>query len=98
MRWRELQHPLQSWCATALLLAAGCAQQLAHDLPDGRHVISATASSGGYVVSRETARDEAGEYCARSRQQPVIDSFEDLAADGLDAPHTSRVFFTCAAP
>jgi len=82
--------------ATTLLLVAGCGDFAVQDLPAGRHVLTARARSGGYEVSRAQARDEAGEYCERSHQQAVIDSFEYLPAAGLDAVHASRVYFSCS--
>lgn len=82
--------------ATPLLLVAGCGHLAVQDLPAGRHVLNATAKSGGYQVSRAQAHDDAGEYCERSHQQAVIDSFEDLPAAGLEAEHSSRVYFSCA--
>jgi hypothetical protein len=81
---------------TTSLLFAGCGHFAVEDLPAGRYALSATAKSGGYEVSRALARDDAGEYCARSHQQALIDSFEDLPAAGLDAAHTSRVTFSCS--
>lgn len=81
---------------TISLLFAGCSHFAVQDLPAGRHVLSATARSGGYEVSRAQARDDAGEYCERSHQQALIDSFEDLPAAGLEAEHTSRVYFSCS--
>ena len=82
--------------ATPLLLLAGCGHLAVQDLPDGRHVLTATAKSGGYEVSRGQAHDGAAEYWERSHQQALIDSFEDLPAAGLDAEHASRVYFSCS--
>jgi len=81
---------------TTLLLVTGCGHFAVEDLPAGHHALTATAKSGGYAVSRAQARDDAGEYCERSHQQAVIDSFEDLPAAGLDAAHTSRIYFSCS--
>ena len=82
----------------AALLASGCAQVRAQDLPDGRHVLTAAAKSGGYALSRQQARDDATEYCERSRQRALIEGYEDLPAAGLEAEHVSRVTFSCSAP
>jgi hypothetical protein len=79
----------------ALALAA-CSSARIRDLPDGRHTVIATASSGGYTVSRQQAMQDASDYCERSRQHLDVQSFDDLPASGLEGPHSSRLFFTCS--
>jgi hypothetical protein len=82
--------------AVAALASAGCSSARIQDLPDGRHSVLATASSGGYTISRQQAMQDASDYCERARQHLDVQSFDDLPASGLDGPHSSRLFFTCS--
>jgi hypothetical protein len=79
----------------ALALLAGCAYVPIQDLPDGSHAVIATAKSGGYTVSRDQALEDANDYCARERKRALVESYDDLPAAGLDAPHSSRLNFSC---
>jgi hypothetical protein len=81
--------------AGALLLLSACAYVPIQDLADGGHSLTATAKSGGYAVSREQALEDANDYCARSRKRALVQSYDDLPAAGLDAPHSSRLNFAC---
>jgi hypothetical protein len=76
----------------------GCAHTAVRDLDDGRHVLTAVASSGGYSGSHEEAIEQANEFCAHSRQTAVIERFDDSPAIGPQGEHTSSAVFSCAAP
>jgi hypothetical protein len=78
-----------------VLLLVGCAHVPVQDLGDGRHSLSAVSKSGGYEGARAEAADAADEYCERSGQQAVIESFEDKPAADLEAEHSSAVIFSC---
>jgi hypothetical protein len=85
------------WRGAAVLglLLASCAYVAIQDLPNGQHALTSKAKSGGYAVSRQQAVEDANDYCERSRQHATVQSFDDLPAAGLDAPHSSRLLFTC---
>ena len=84
--------------AAAAVLVLGCAHETVRDLGDGRHALTAVASSGGYAGSHEQAVDEANEFCRHSQQTAVIERFEDSPTLGPLGEHTSSAVFTCAAP
>jgi hypothetical protein len=83
--------------AASILLTA-CSHVNVTDRSNGEHLVTGTASSGGYTGSREEAIEQANDFCHRSRQQPVIASFDDKPELGPKGEHTSSVVFTCAAP
>jgi hypothetical protein len=82
-------------CVLGLTVLGGCAYVPIQDHPDGSHSLIATAKSGGYTVSRDQALEDANDYCARSRKRALVESYDDLPAAGLDAPHSSRLNFSC---
>jgi hypothetical protein len=82
----------------AALLLAGCTHLDVQDAGNGRHVVTGTASSGGYTGSHEEAIDQANEYCDKSHQKAVIESFDDKPSVGPKGEHTSSMVFSCAAP
>jgi hypothetical protein len=84
--------------AAVVSLVLGCAHSTVRDLGDGRHALTAVASSGGYAGSHEEAVEEANEFCRHSRQTAVIDRFDDSPVLGPLGEHTSSTVFTCAAP
>jgi len=84
--------------ATAFLLLAGCSRPNVQDTGNGQHLVTGTAASGGYTGSREEAIEQANEYCEKSKQRAVIESFDDKPGVGPKGEHTSGMVFTCAAP
>lgn len=82
----------------AVALMLGCAHVAVRDLGEGRHALTAVASSGGYAGSHEEAVERANEFCGYSRQTAVIERFDDSPAIGSQGEHTSSAVFTCAAP
>jgi hypothetical protein len=82
----------------AVALMLGCAHVAVRDLGEGRHTLTAVASSGGYAGSHEEAVEQANEFCGHSRQTAVIERFEDSPTIGSQGEHTSSAVFTCAAP
>jgi hypothetical protein len=80
------------------LLLAGCAHTAVTDMGNGRHLLTATAPSGGYAGSREEAVEEANQFCGRNRQAAVTDGFYDKTELGAAGEHTSTILFRCAAP
>jgi hypothetical protein len=82
----------------AVLLLTACAQLQVQDLGNGRHSLSAVSPSGGFAGSHEEAVELANDYCGRSHQRAVIESFDDKPGVGLNGEHTSRLVFTCAPP
>ena len=80
----------------AALLLTGCTHLDVQDAGNGRHVVTGTASSGGYTGSHEEAIDQANEYCDKSHQKAVIESFDDKPGVGAKGEHTSSMVFTCA--
>lgn len=84
--------------AAVVLLFTGCTHPNVQDAGNGRHVVTGTASSGGYTGSHEEAIDQANEYCDKSHQKAVIESFDDKPGVGPKGEHTSGMEFTCAAP
>jgi hypothetical protein len=59
-------------CATAAVavvvsLLLGCAHSTVRELGDGRHMLTAVASSGGYAGSHEEAVERANDFCRYSR-------------------------------
>ena len=89
---------MRSAITVAVALMMDCAHVAVRDLGEGRHALTAVASSGGYAGSHEEAVEEANEFCRRSRQTAVIERFEDSPAIGPQGEHTSNAVFTCAAP
>jgi hypothetical protein len=83
-------------CAVAPLLI-GCTHVRVVDLGDGRYALTVATASEGYAGSHEQAVEEANDYCARSGQGAVIESFDDKPAAGLEGQHASSVTFRCTA-
>jgi hypothetical protein len=81
---------------TFSFLLAACAHTNVLDLGNGRHSLDATAPSGGFYGSHESAVELANDFCGKSGQQPVIDGFYDKAELGPSGQHTSSIFFRCA--
>jgi hypothetical protein len=84
--------------AAVVLLILGCSHPNVQDAGNGGHVVTGTASSGGYTGSHEEAIDQANEYCDKSHQKAVIESFDDKPGEGPKGEHTSSMVFTCAPP
>jgi hypothetical protein len=84
--------------AVFCLAAAGCSHLKVADLGGGHRSLTAVSPSGGYSGSHEEAIEEANDYCRGSRQAAVIDHFEDQSRIGPKGEHSSRIFFSCAAP
>jgi hypothetical protein len=89
---------IRSAFAVAVSLMLGCAHVVVHDRDDGRHALTAVASSGGYSGSHEEAIEEANDFCAHARHTAVIERFEDSPVIGPQGEHTSSAVFSCAAP
>jgi len=81
-----------------LLLLGACAHLNVTDSADGRHRVTGSAASGGYTGSREEAIEQANDFCGRSRQRAVIESFDDKPEVGPKGEHTSELEFSCATP
>jgi hypothetical protein len=77
---------------------AGCTHVKVQELGAGRHALAAVSPSAGFSGSHEAAIEAANDYCGRSRQRALIESFEDQPGVGPLGEHTSRIVFTCAAP
>jgi hypothetical protein len=82
-------------CGIATLV--GCSHVPVQELGDGRYSLTVVTASEGYAGSHEQAVEEADDYCARSRQGVVVESFDDKPASGLEGKHTTSVTFRCAA-
>jgi hypothetical protein len=80
------------------LLVLGCSRPNVQDAGNGQHLVTGTAASGGYTGSREEAIEQANEYCDKSKQRAVIESFDDKPGVGAKGEHTSGMVFTCAPP
>jgi hypothetical protein len=82
----------------AVLLLASCAHTSAvQDVGNGMHSVTGTAAWGGYTGSHEENIEQANEFCAKSSQQAVIESFEDKPGVGPKGEHTSTMMFACGA-
>ncbi|HVN45311.1 MAG TPA: hypothetical protein VMT66_08655 [Steroidobacteraceae bacterium] len=81
-------------CACLVLL--GCAHDNVRDLDNGLHAVTASASWGGYTGSHEETIAQANDYCAKSRQAPTIESFEDQPGVNSKGEQTSTLTFRCA--
>jgi hypothetical protein len=79
-----------------ILALLGCSHLRVQELGDGRYSLTVATPSAGSAGSHEQAVDEADEYCARSSQSAVVESFDDQPA-GLEGQHATRVIFTCTA-
>ncbi len=82
----------------AVFLLAACAHVQVQDMGNGRHSLTAVSPSGGFAGSHEEAVERANDYCGRSRQRAVIESFDDRPGVGPNGEHTSSLVFTCAPP
>jgi hypothetical protein len=80
-----------------LLMVSACAGQAVSDAGVGRFSVTAT-SANGVVAARERAVKLANRYCARSAQQAVVESFDDVRLGGVVGDPTSSVVFTCGVP
>jgi hypothetical protein len=81
-----------------ILLVAGCSHSDVRDAGNGKHAVTDTAAWGGYTGSHEENIEQANDFCAKSGQQAVIESFEDIARVGPKGQQTSTMVFACAAP
>ena len=82
----------------AVLLLSACAHLQVQEMGNGRHALTAVSPSGGFAGSHEEALELANDYCGRSRQRAVIESFDDKPGLGPNGEHTSSLLFTCAPP
>jgi len=82
--------------ATLLMLSA-CSSQPVGDAGSGRHSVTAT-STHGVLAARDQAVRLANEYCGRSGQRAVVESFDDKTIGGVIGDPTSSVVFICGAP
>ena len=80
-----------------LLMLSACAGQAVSDVGAGRYSVTAT-STHGVVAARERAVKLANQYCGRSSQQAVVESFEDVRLGGVVGDPTSNLVFRCGAP
>jgi hypothetical protein len=80
-----------------ILALLGCSHVPVQELGDGRYSLTVVTASEGYAGSHEQAVEEADDYCARSHQSAVVESFDDNPAAGLEGKHASSVTFRCAA-
>ena len=82
----------------AALLVAACSHthDNVRDAGNGLHSVTASANWGGYTGSREETIAFAADFCAGSRQAPVIDSFVDQPGVGPKGEQTSTLTFACA--
>jgi len=81
----------------APLITLGCSHIPVQELGDGRYSLTVVTPSEGFAGSHEQALEEADDYCARSRQSAVVQSFDDKPAVGLEGKHATSVTFRCAA-
>jgi hypothetical protein len=90
-----LARPGLNLCGVLALI--GCSHVHVQELGDGRYSLTVVTPSAGYAGSHEQAVDQADEYCARSSQSAVVESFDDKPTAGLEGQHATRVIFTCTA-
>jgi hypothetical protein len=81
---------------SGVLAPVACGHVPVQELGDGRYSLTVVAASEGYAGSREQAVEAADDYCARSRQSVVVESFDDKPAAGLEGKHATSVTFRCA--
>lgn len=82
----------------AILLLVSCAHTNAvQDVGNGMHSVTNTAAWGGYTGSHEENIEHANEFCRKSGQQAVIESFEDKPGVDPKGEQTSTMVFACAA-
>jgi hypothetical protein len=80
-----------------VLLAAGCTHTEVRDAGNGMHSVTDTAAWGGYTGSHEENIEQANDFCAKSGQQAVIESFEDKPGVDPKGRQTSTLVFGCGA-
>ena len=80
-----------------LLMLSACAGQAVSEVGAGRYSVTAT-STHGVVAARERAIKLANGYCGRSRQQAVVESFDDVRLGGVIGDPTSSLVFRCGVP
>jgi hypothetical protein len=80
-----------------ILLLAGCAHADVRDAGNGMHSVTDTAAWGGYTGSHEENIEQANDFCSKSGQQAVIESFADKPGVGPKGQQTSTLVFGCAA-
>jgi hypothetical protein len=79
------------------LLVLGCTHTDVRDAGNGMHSVTGTAAWGGYTGSHEENIEQANDFCSKSDQQAVIESFEDKPGMGPKGQETSTMVFACAA-
>jgi hypothetical protein len=84
--------------ATVLLLVSCAHSNAVRDAGNGMHAVTNTAAWGGYTGSHEENIEQANDFCRKSSQQAVIESFDDKPGVGPKGEHTSTMVFACAAP
>ena len=80
-----------------ILLAVGCSHADVRDAGNGMHSVTGTAAWGGYTGSHEENIEQANDFCSKSGQQAVIESFEDKPGIGPKGQQSSTMVFACAA-
>jgi hypothetical protein len=80
-----------------ILVAAACSRTEVRDAGQGRHSVTDTAAWGGYTGSHEENIAQANDFCGKSGQQAVIESFEDKPGVDPKGEQTSTLVFSCAA-
>jgi len=82
----------------AVVLSAGCTHASdVRDVGNGMHSVTGTAAWGGYTGSHEENIEQANDFCRKTSQQAVIESFDDKPGADAKGDHTSTMVFTCAA-
>jgi hypothetical protein len=80
-----------------VLLVAGCSHTDVRDAGNGMHAVTDTAAWGGYTGSHEENIEQANDFCDKSGQQAVIESFDDKPGVGPKGQQTSTLVFACGA-
>jgi hypothetical protein len=76
-----------------LLMLGGCAGERVKGLGDGMH--SVTACSDDHITNSQVAAIRAAnQYCERTGQEAVVETFDDQTCPKTDMS-TTRVVFAC---
>jgi hypothetical protein len=84
---------MKYWSVLPLLMLAACASEPVQNLGNGLHSVSA-CSADMITNSQVTATRAANQYCEKTGQEAVVDTFDDDKCPKSDLS-TTRVVFAC---
>jgi hypothetical protein len=77
----------------ALAALTACASEAVTDIGGGSYTVTGS-SARGVAVAREEAVELANEYCGKTGQKAVVQTFSDMPPQPLVKP-TSSITFRC---